>query len=65
VKRIILTSSCGAIYHESDKPQVFTEADWNDQAWRVVAEKGREAPGIYKYWASKTLAEQGTYLVEL
>jgi nucleoside-diphosphate-sugar epimerase len=59
VKRVVVTSSCGAIYDISDQPRVFTEADWNQQACKEVEERGRDAGVMHKYRASKTLAEQG------
>ena len=50
VKRIIYISSVQAIWDVSvDKPTVFTEKDWNEQAIRVVKEKGKDADGESKY----------------
>ena len=33
----------------ADKPTTFTEKDWNEQAIRVVKEKGKDADGESKY----------------
>ncbi|KAF8877683.1 hypothetical protein BD779DRAFT_1237798 [Infundibulicybe gibba] len=62
LKRIVFTSSCGAV--RSDRPanaEPFTEDDWNDTAVKAVEEKGRDAPGWAKYRASKTLAEKAAW----
>jgi hypothetical protein len=40
-------------------PRVYTEENWNNAAVEAVNTKGREAPGILKYQASKVLAERG------
>jgi hypothetical protein len=57
---VIITSSCAAVLHVADKPIVFSEKDWNEQAWKDVEENGRKAHPMQKYRASKTLAEKGT-----
>jgi hypothetical protein len=44
---------------------VFSEKDWNEQAWQEVEEKGRAADVMQKYRASKTLAEKGKILVRV
>ena len=50
VKRVICISSVQAVWDVSvDKPTVFTEKDWNEQAIRVVKEKGKDADGESKY----------------
>ena len=59
VKRIVITSSIAAIQHDSPTPITFSELDWNEQSLHIVREKGREAPNLMKYSASKTLAEKG------
>ncbi|KAK7002479.1 D-lactaldehyde dehydrogenase [Favolaschia claudopus] len=61
VKRVIITSSVAAVLSVPSSPQVFTEADWNDQAVKEVEEKGREASNAAKYRASKTLAERAAW----
>ncbi|PNW75077.1 hypothetical protein CHLRE_12g497652v5 [Chlamydomonas reinhardtii] len=51
VKRVVLTSSCAAIYgdpHEFGKDHVYTEADWNPTATKQVL----------PYYYSKKLAEE-------
>jgi hypothetical protein len=40
-------------------PKVYKEENWNDVAVKVTEAKGREAPGMFKYSASKVLAERG------
>jgi nucleoside-diphosphate-sugar epimerase len=60
VKRVIYTSSCAAaITAQREGGGTFSEENWNEQSPREVEEKGREAAGMHKYRASKTLAEQG------
>ncbi|KAK0475280.1 hypothetical protein IW261DRAFT_1496772 [Armillaria novae-zelandiae] len=61
VQRILVTSSCAAVLHVSPEPKVFSEADWNEQAIKEIEEQGRDAPGIVKYRASKTLAEKAAW----
>ncbi len=59
VQRIVVTSSCASVLHVSPEPKVFSEVDWNEQSIKEVEEQGKDAPGIAKYRASKTLAEKG------
>jgi hypothetical protein len=59
VKRIVVTSSGAAILSDIPTPSTFSELDWNEQCLEIVREKGREAPNMMKYRASKTLAEKG------
>lgn len=59
VKRVVVTSSGAAILRDSPTPSTFSELDWNEQSLEIVKEKGREAPNMMKYRASKTLAEKG------
>lgn len=59
VKRVVVTSSCAAVLRVSPTPSTFSELDWNNQAIEIVQEKGKEAPSMAKYRASKTLAEKG------
>ncbi len=70
VKRVVLTSSCAAIYgdpHEFGKDHVYTEADWNPTAsetvlpyyYRCGAEARSSGPG----WpASYLFARPASYL---
>jgi hypothetical protein len=37
----------------------YTEEDWNEPVLKEVKELGKEASGLSKYSASKTLAERG------
>lgn len=64
VKRVVITSSAGAILREDPNPITLTETDWNDQSLEILKKyehEGRknEAPSMVKYRASKTLAERG------
>ncbi|KAH9946473.1 NAD(P)-binding protein [Amylocystis lapponica] len=61
VKRVVITSSAGAVLTADDKPRTFSEADWNDAVIAEVNEKGSEASGLAKYRASKTLAEKAAW----
>ncbi|KAG2365175.1 hypothetical protein BDR07DRAFT_1399625 [Suillus spraguei] len=61
VKRIVVTSSGAAILREQPTPRTFSELDWNEQCLEIVKEKGREAPNMMKYRASKTLAEKAAW----
>ncbi|KAI9057802.1 NAD-P-binding protein [Trametes sanguinea] len=62
VKRVVLASSISAIASGSIcAPRAYTEEDWNDQAVQLTEEKGRDAPGLIKYEASKTLAERAAW----
>lgn len=46
---------------EDYKTRVFTETDWNEGSVKQTSELGRDADGMTKYRASKTLAEKGEY----
>lgn len=59
LKRIVITSSCAAVMTVKTTPDVFSESNWNDGAIEQVKAEGKNAPGIAKYRASKTLAERG------
>lgn len=68
VKRIVITSSLGAITRprsgasELDEvAHVITEADWNEECPKLVKEKGSETPAFDAYCASKTLAEKAAW----
>ncbi|KAJ8089397.1 hypothetical protein PM082_014645 [Marasmius tenuissimus] len=61
VKRVIITSSCTAISGSTYKPTIFDEENWNDESVRETEEQGREASGLTKYRASKTLAEKAVW----
>ncbi|KAF7371236.1 hypothetical protein MSAN_00759300 [Mycena sanguinolenta] len=58
VKRVVLTSSTGAILQDEAQPKTFSELDWNEQALQQVAKMGSATPGHTKYRAAKTLAER-------
>ncbi|KAF8980598.1 hypothetical protein BDQ17DRAFT_1438881 [Cyathus striatus] len=59
VKRIIYTSTLGAIAKQVSEPIILSEKDWNDEAVVLVKEQGAKAPYLLKYVASKVLAEKG------
>ncbi|KAJ7479139.1 D-lactaldehyde dehydrogenase [Mycena latifolia] len=63
VKRVVITSSCAAIIQatQDSEPKTLSELDWNEQAEKEAPELGREAPGMTKYRASKTLAEPAAW----
>ncbi|EGN92982.1 hypothetical protein SERLA73DRAFT_172493 [Serpula lacrymans var. lacrymans S7.3] len=61
VKRIIVTSSCATINKMDSTSVTYTEADWAEQTIQAVKEKGRDAGGMIKYRASKTLAEKAAW----
>ncbi|KAF9042294.1 D-lactaldehyde dehydrogenase [Panaeolus papilionaceus] len=62
VKRIVITSSCGAIGEDRQDPvQVFDESNWGDDYVQQVREQGKDAPFMSKYKASKTLAERAAW----
>ncbi|KDR70009.1 hypothetical protein GALMADRAFT_255361 [Galerina marginata CBS 339.88] len=63
VKRIIVTSSVGAILRTvAHLPVVtFTENDWGDEFVETVNTVGKAASEIVKYRASKTLAERAAW----
>ncbi|KAK7036570.1 hypothetical protein VNI00_011503 [Paramarasmius palmivorus] len=68
LKRVIHTSSCAAIMStlnvlNSTIPTAVTasEADWNEETVRECEEKGRDASGLVKYAASKTLSEKAVW----
>jgi hypothetical protein len=65
VKRIVITSTTGAVRSTLPEPKLFTEADFNEQAIQQVERDGRAADGMAKYQASKTLAEKGARYMAL
>lgn len=57
----MVTSSTGAIAETVlEETRIYTEEDWNEFAVEQVREMGEAATGMWKYDASKVLAEQGT-----
>lgn len=59
IKRIVVTSSTSSVLLSPEAGRRYTEEDWNELAVGEVREKGKDASGIAKYSASKTLAERG------
>ena len=60
VKRIVLTSSTAAISLSTAGPHVLTENDWTDSI-KICEEEGDAAGPVFKYRASKALAEQAAW----
>ncbi|KAF5313129.1 hypothetical protein D9619_003755 [Psilocybe cf. subviscida] len=62
VKRIVITSSVGAIIGYADSPTViFDETNWADEFVNEVKTLGTAASKMSKYRASKTLAEKAAW----
>ncbi|PPQ70462.1 hypothetical protein CVT26_013909 [Gymnopilus dilepis] len=62
VKRVVFTSSCAAVIGPVNKPNtIFNEDNWADESVRITEEKGKDAPDLTKYRASKTLAEKAAW----
>ncbi|KAF5364463.1 hypothetical protein D9758_010704 [Tetrapyrgos nigripes] len=61
LKRVIITSSCGAMKDWSATPISITEEVWNDGAVEECKTKGKDAQPIAKYSASKTLGEKAAW----
>ncbi|EJF59007.1 NAD(P)-binding protein [Dichomitus squalens] len=63
IKRVVIMSSSAAVYVPPDPghtnfTRVLDERDWNTFSLKEVEEKGKDANGLDKYRASKTLAER-------
>ena len=54
-----MTASTVAVSLSLRPGNPYNEEDWNEPALKEVTELGKEASGIAKYSASKTLAEKG------
>ncbi|KAM6493011.1 D-lactaldehyde dehydrogenase [Amanita muscaria] len=61
VRRIIVIASEASIYRESNELLVLNEKDWNDEVIERVEQLGRNASGLDKYRAAKTLAEKAAW----
>ena len=61
VKRVVLTSSCTAIATPGTEGTTVDERDWNEWSIKEVRTKGREAHGLDKNRASKTLSERAAW----
>lgn len=57
VKSFVFMSSILTII-TSQRPYHFTEKDWNIESQEIVVAKGKEAPSLAIYAASKTAAER-------
>lgn len=56
VKRLVITSSLASIYNPHDDiNHVYNEEEWNVHSPKVVEEKGKEAPPLDAYYASKAV----------
>lgn len=60
VKRVVVTSSCGAVMAPPSKPTVFSEKDWNLESLADVEVNGKQANNMSKYRSSKVMAEKGS-----
>ena len=59
VRRVVLLSSCAAVVDpHATGPRVYDETCWNEVDVEEVKTKGRDAPQLSKYRASKTFAER-------
>ena len=66
MQRIVITSSIVAVLAvPQSKPTVYTEQDWNLGSVKVIEEMGNKSPPGMAYYASKTLAEKGGFLIIL
>ncbi|KAH6910649.1 D-lactaldehyde dehydrogenase [Coprinopsis sp. MPI-PUGE-AT-0042] len=61
IKRIVVTSSLGAVSSLTEGPRAYTEEDWNEYSLKEVEEKGAEAGVLVIYSASKVLAERAAW----
>ncbi|KAG8889229.1 methylglyoxal reductase (NADPH-dependent) gre2 [Tulasnella sp. 332] len=61
VKRVVITSTLGAIIHDKGSNKIFDETDWNLASEKEVTEKGRDASGMNKYRAGKVMAERAAW----
>ncbi|KAL2831605.1 NAD(P)-binding protein [Aspergillus pseudoustus] len=61
VSRIVVTSSSAAIMDTEDEEITVSELDWNDRRVQECEALGRQASGLSKYSASKTLAERAAW----
>lgn len=59
MKRIVITSSCGAVMAPPPQPTIFSETDWNTSSQMDIDKNGVNADPLSKYRVSKTLAEKG------
>ncbi|KAF8994738.1 hypothetical protein BDQ17DRAFT_1366505 [Cyathus striatus] len=61
IKRIVYTSTVGAIMREVSEPTILSEKDWNDDAVKAVEDQGKDASAGIKYFASKVIAEKASW----
>ncbi|KAF9527863.1 D-lactaldehyde dehydrogenase [Crepidotus variabilis] len=61
LKRIVITSSCGAVATPSPNPRKFSEEDWNIAAVEDFKKNGEKTAPMTIYRASKVLAEQAAW----
>lgn len=61
VKRIVVTSSCAAVYTVQSEPGTWSESDWNDKALEQLESQGKNAETMVMYRASKVLAERAAW----
>jgi nucleoside-diphosphate-sugar epimerase len=58
VKRVVYTSSVVAVMEPGGAPFSYDENMWSQGFIKASMEQGAQAPSLWKYSASKTLAEQ-------
>ncbi|KAH6916476.1 D-lactaldehyde dehydrogenase [Coprinopsis sp. MPI-PUGE-AT-0042] len=62
VKGIVTTASIASVLNiEKPEQRTYTEADWNEESEKILAEKGVKAGNGVMYSASKTLAERAAW----
>ena len=61
VKRIIVLSSTAAVINLAPEGSTLDETSWNEFMVADVKEKGKDASPLFKYCASKTLAERAAW----
>ena len=58
VRRVVITSSSGAVYGTYANRSVLDESDWNEESLSEVETKGKKVEPYHSYGASKVLAER-------
>ncbi|PVF97745.1 NAD(P)-binding protein [Serendipita vermifera] len=61
VKRVVFTSSMGAVGMGEPGKKLYTEDDWFEAAPKIAEEQGKDAPMAIKYCASKMLSEKAAW----
>ena len=61
VRRVVVLSSIAAVWEPHSSPRTYSEDNWNQTSIDEVEKKGKDADGVMKYMASKTLAEKAAW----